>query len=166
MADLPTLRSPTSALDIDAYLERFHWHPEPELIGYRDEATSRAALASLGTRTWHEALEFLYGIATERAMGDASAYPEARRRYYGSDPSGPRDGPGPAPKEPMRADAVIDEFAARLSRGLMNAQHPRQFGYFTPPPLPMSIMGELLAQIANQGGCATSSAMHRGRSGC
>jgi glutamate/tyrosine decarboxylase-like PLP-dependent enzyme len=151
MADLPTLRSPTSALDIDAYLERFHWHPEPELIGYRDEATSRAALASLGTRTWHEALEFLYGIATERAMGDASAYPEARRRYYGSDPSGPRDGPGPAPKEPMRADAVIDEFAARLSRGLMNAQHPRQFGYFTPPPLPMSIMGELLAQIANQG---------------
>jgi glutamate/tyrosine decarboxylase-like PLP-dependent enzyme len=33
----------------------------------------------------------------------------------------------------------------------MNAQHPRQFGYFTPPPLPMSIMGELLAQVANQG---------------
>jgi aromatic-L-amino-acid decarboxylase len=33
----------------------------------------------------------------------------------------------------------------------MNAQHPRQFGYFTPPPLAMSIMGELLAQVANQG---------------
>lgn len=33
----------------------------------------------------------------------------------------------------------------------MNSQHPRQFGYFTPPPLPMSIMGELLAQMANQG---------------
>ena len=33
----------------------------------------------------------------------------------------------------------------------MNAQHPRQFGYFTPPPLPISIMGELLAQMANQG---------------
>jgi aromatic-L-amino-acid/L-tryptophan decarboxylase len=33
----------------------------------------------------------------------------------------------------------------------MNAQHPRQFGYFTPPPLPVSIMGELLAQMANQG---------------
>ena len=33
----------------------------------------------------------------------------------------------------------------------MNTQHPRQFGYFTPPPLPMSIMGELLAQVANQG---------------
>jgi glutamate/tyrosine decarboxylase-like PLP-dependent enzyme len=33
----------------------------------------------------------------------------------------------------------------------MNAQHPRQFGYFTPPPLPISMMGELLAQMANQG---------------
>jgi glutamate/tyrosine decarboxylase-like PLP-dependent enzyme len=46
---------------------------------------------------------------------------------------------------------VIDEYVVRLSRGLMNSQHPRQFGYFTPPPLPMSIMGELLAQVANQG---------------
>ena len=33
----------------------------------------------------------------------------------------------------------------------MSSQHPRQFGYFTPPPLPMSIAGELLAQMANQG---------------
>ena len=151
MTDRSTLQPPTAALDIDTYLERFEWHPEPELIGFRDEETSRAALASLGTRTWHEALEFLYGIASERAMGDASGYTEARRRYYASDPAGARDGPGPAPTEPMRAADVIDEFTGRLSRGLMNAQHPRQFGYFTPPPLPMSIMGELLAQIANQG---------------
>ena len=151
MTDPPALQSPTMPVDIDAYLERFDWHPEPELIGFRDEGGSRAAMASLGQRTWHEALEFLYGIATQRAMGDASAYAEARRRYYASDPAGPRDGPGPAPDGPMRAAEVIDEFAARLSHGLMNAQHPRQFGYFTPPPLPMSIMGELLAQVANQG---------------
>jgi glutamate/tyrosine decarboxylase-like PLP-dependent enzyme len=151
MADRTTLQSPTAPIDIDAYLERFDWHPEPELIGYRDEAASRAALASLGQRTWHEALEFLYGIATQRAMGDPSTYAEARRRYYASDPAGPRDGPGPAPSAPMRAADVVEEFSARLSRGLMNAQHPRQFGYFTPPPLPMSIMGELLAQMTNQG---------------
>jgi glutamate/tyrosine decarboxylase-like PLP-dependent enzyme len=151
MTDRPLLTSPMTAVDIDTYLERFDWHPEPELIGFRDEATSRDALAALGQRTWDEALEFLYGIATERAMGDASAYAEARRRYYASDPEGARDGPGPAPSEPMRATHVIDEFASRLSRGLMNAQHPRQFGYFTPPPLPMSIMGEVLAQVANQG---------------
>ena len=142
---------PTASVDIDAYLARFDWHPEPELIGFRDEATSRDALAALGTGTWHHALAYLYGIAAERAMGDASAYAEARRRYYQSDPTGPRDGPGPAPSEPMRAMEVVEEYAARLSRGLMNSQHPRHFGYFTPPPLPMSIMGELLAQVANQG---------------
>ncbi len=153
MTDRTTTQPPTTLpeLDIDTYLERFDWHPEPELIGYRDAEASRAALASLGLRTWHEALEFLYGIATERAMGDASPYPEARRRYYASDPAGPRDGPGPAPTEPRRAAEVLDEFSDRLAGGLMNAQHPRQFGYFTPPPLPMSIMGELLAQVANQG---------------
>jgi glutamate/tyrosine decarboxylase-like PLP-dependent enzyme len=153
MTDRSTIQPATSVpdLDVDAYLERFDWHPEPELIGYRDEATSRAALASLGLRTWHDALEFLYSIATKRAMGDASPYAEARRRYYGSDPAGSRDGPGPAPTAPKRAADVLTEFNDRLSGGLMNAQHPRQFGYFTPPPLPMSIMGELLAQVANQG---------------
>jgi glutamate/tyrosine decarboxylase-like PLP-dependent enzyme len=155
MTDRTTTQLPTTPpdldLDMDAFLERFDWHPEPELVGYRDAETSRAALASLGLRTWHEALEFLYGIATQRAMGDASPYAEARRRYYASDPAGPRDGPGPAPTEPKRAADVLAEFSERLAGGLMNAQHPRQFGYFTPPPLPMSIMGELLAQIANQG---------------
>ena len=151
MSDQRTTQDPTAPIDIDAYLARFDWHPEPELIGFRDPAASRAALAALGTETWQEALTYLYGIATERAMGDASAYAEARRRYYGSDPAGPRDGPAPAPAEPMRAMEVVAEYSARLSRGLMNSQHPRQFGYFTPPPLPMSIMGELLAQVANQG---------------
>jgi aromatic-L-amino-acid decarboxylase len=151
MTQRSAIQPPTSLPDIDDYLERFDWHPEPELIGYRDEARSRAAIAGLGASTWHHALEFLYGTAVVRAMGDASPYPEARRRYYASDPAGPRDGPGPAPLDPMRASDVLDEFTARLAGGLMNAQHPRQFGYFTPPPLPMSIMGELLAQVANQG---------------
>lgn len=137
---------------------RFAWHPEPELIAYEVADASRAAMTVLGERTWAAALDYLYGIAIERAMGDASPYPEARRRYYASDaaatdaPTGdPADGPGPAPETPMTAEAVIAEFDRRLSGGLMNSQHPRQFGYFTPPPLPMSIMGELLAQVANQG---------------
>ena len=151
MADQTTTRDPTAQIDLDDYLSRFDWHPEPELIGFRDETASRAALASLGTATWHEALTYLYGIARERAMGDASAYADARRRYYSSDPAGPRDGPGRAPSDPMRALDVIGEYSTRLSHSLMNSQHPRQFGYFTPPPLPMSVMGELLAQVANQG---------------
>ncbi len=82
-----------------------------------------------------------------RAMGDPSPYEAARRRYYGPDATGP----GAAPTAPTPAADVIAEFSDRLAGSLMNAQHPRQFGYFTPPPLPMSIMGELLAQVANQG---------------
>jgi aromatic-L-amino-acid decarboxylase len=147
MPDRSTTQHPTAPPDIDAYLARFAWHPEPELIGYRDEAASRDALVRLGETTWSAALEFLYGTAMLRAMGDPSPYDAARRRYYGPDASGP----GPAPTTPTPAADVISEFSDRLAGGLMNAQHPRQFGYFTPPPLPMSIMGELLAQVANQG---------------
>ena len=44
-------------------------------------------------------------------MGDASAYADARRRYYGTDPAGPRDGPGRAPSDPMRPLDVIGEFS-------------------------------------------------------
>ncbi len=139
--------SPTAPPDIDAYLAGFDWHPEPELIGYRDAGASRAAMERLGADTWTAALDYLYGIAVERAMGDPSPYDEARRRYYA--PSA--GGPAPAPRDPVPAADVIAEFQARVAGGLMNSQHPRQFGYFTPPPLPMSIMGELLAQVANQG---------------
>ncbi len=138
---------PTAPLDLDGYLAHFSWHPEPELIGYRDEGASRNALAKLGEETWRAGLDFIFGQAMQRAMGDPSSYSEARRRYYA--PSG--GGPGPAPTDPSTAADVIAEFEARLAGGLMNSQHPRQFGYFTPPPLPMSIMGELLAQVANQG---------------
>jgi glutamate/tyrosine decarboxylase-like PLP-dependent enzyme len=133
--------------DPDAYLDRFAWHPEPELIGFRDEATSRAALRDLGVRTWDQALDFLYGVAVQRAMGDPSPYEAIRASFYA--PSG--GGPAPLPDAPLRSDELLAEWGERLAGGLMNSQHPRQFGYFTPPPLPMSIAGELLAQVANQG---------------
>ena len=126
--------------------ERFAWHPEPELIGYGDAATSRAALERLGADTWAAALDFLYEHAVERAMGDPASYAAIRASFFG--PSG---GPAPAPRTPMPVAAVLDEFRDRLAGGQMNAQHPRQFGYFTPPPLPVSMMGELLAQMTNQG---------------
>jgi glutamate/tyrosine decarboxylase-like PLP-dependent enzyme len=137
---------PTAPPDIDAYLARFDWHPEPELIGYLDEGASREAMRELGEDTWATALDFLYEHATDRAMGNPGTYEQIRRGFYGT-----ADGPGSAPASPTPAAQVLDEFRARLAGGLMNAQHPRQFGYFTPPPLPMSIMGELLAQVANQG---------------
>ncbi len=60
-------------------------------------------------------------------------------------------GRDPRPADPTPSRDILAEFAARLAGGQMASQHPRQFGYFTPPPLAMSMMGELLAQMANQG---------------
>jgi glutamate/tyrosine decarboxylase-like PLP-dependent enzyme len=132
--------------EIEAYLARFAWHPEPELIGYREASASREALERLGAETWAAALDFLYEHAVDRAMGAPSGYDAARRSYYGSAP-----GPAAAPVGPSSSAEVLEEFRARLAGGQLNSQHPRQFGYFTPPPLPMSMMGELLAQMTNQG---------------
>ncbi len=146
MSERSTSQHPTAPLDIDAYLARFAWHPEPELVGYRDEAASRDALERLGNATWAAALDFLYGSAAGRAMGDPAPYHEMRRGHFG-----PTDRPGPAPASPTPAADVLDQFRTRLAGRQMNAQHPRQFGYFTPPPLPISIMGELLVQMTNQG---------------
>ncbi len=145
MTDRST-RHPAAPADLDAYLARFAWHPEPELIGYRDAGASREALERLGADTWAVALDFLYGHASERAMGPPSGYATARRAYFG-----PARGPIAAPAGPSASAAVLEEFRRRLGAGQMSSQHPRQFGYFTPPPLPMSMMGELLAQMANQG---------------
>ena len=41
-------------------LARFRWHPEPELLGIGDEATSRAALERLGAAAWRTSLDYLY----------------------------------------------------------------------------------------------------------
>jgi aromatic-L-amino-acid decarboxylase len=79
-------------------------------------------------------------------MGDPSPYVTIRASFFGE-----RGGPAPAPTEPSPIAGVLAEFRDRLAGGQMNAQHPRQFGYFTPPPLPVSMMGELLAQVTNQG---------------
>jgi glutamate/tyrosine decarboxylase-like PLP-dependent enzyme len=148
MTDRPTAPAthPTAPPDIDAYLARFDWHPEPELIGYRDETASRAALERLGEATWRTALDFLYGRAMVRAMGDPSGYEATRASFFGATGAA-----SAAPTAPVPAATVLAEFAERLAGGQMNSQHPRQFGYFTPPPLPMSMMGELLAQMTNQG---------------
>jgi aromatic-L-amino-acid/L-tryptophan decarboxylase len=161
MADSESSRSPSSRThvhdsrvvaatavraDVEEYLARFSWHPEPALIGYGDGGGSRAALERLGADTWAVALDYLYDHAVERAMGAPSGYDAARDAFFGGDA-----GPGPAPDGPSSSAAVLAEFRSRLAGGQMNSQHPRQFGYFTPPPLPMSMMGELLAQMTNQG---------------
>jgi aromatic-L-amino-acid decarboxylase len=122
------------------------WHPEPELIFYGNEATSRPAMERMAADTWATALDFLYARAAKRAMGDPAPYAMLRASFFGA-----RGGPAPAPTRPAPIAHVLAEFSDRLAGGQMNAQHPRQFGYFTPPPLPVSMMGELLAQMTNQG---------------
>jgi len=134
--------------DVDPleFLARFAWHPEPELIGVRHQGTARPALEQLGRDAWTAALDYLYGEALRRAFGEPAGYAELRRTYFGD--SG---GPGPAPTGPTPSAELLDEFRRRLAPHQLNAWHPRSLSYFTPPPLPISIAGELLAQVTNQG---------------
>jgi aromatic-L-amino-acid/L-tryptophan decarboxylase len=126
--------------------EPFAWHPEPELIDVRDEAASREALRDAAAATWEAALDYLYDHAFIRAMGDPAGYTELRARYFG--PSGR---PASAPAAPTPLPALLDEFRERIAPHTASAWHPRSFGYFTPPPLVASMMGEILAQVTQQG---------------
>jgi aromatic-L-amino-acid decarboxylase len=136
-------REPTDRIDP---LEPFRWHPEPELIGIRDAATSRAALERVGESTWRTSLDWLYDQAMRRAMGEPTGFDELRRLYFGD--SGR---PAAAPRDPTTLQAVLDEFSTRIAPHTLNSYHPRALSYFTPPPLVASIVGEVLAQWTNQG---------------
>ena len=137
MADRPA--------SLAAVSDRFDWSSEPELIDVRDEGRSRAALEALGEQTWREALDWLYGEAMRRPM-HGQAYPESRASFFGA-----ANRPAPAPISPTRWSEVLEEFRERVAPATFNAQHPGSFSYFTPPPLPSSIAGEVLAQWIHQG---------------
>jgi aromatic-L-amino-acid/L-tryptophan decarboxylase len=122
------------------------WHPEPELIAFGDEATARAALERLGEATWRTALDYLYDEGVRRGIAPVT-YPSLREEFFA--PSGGR--PAPAPGAPIPSAAILAEFRERLAPYMLNAYHPGSFAYFTPPPLALSIAGEVLAQWANQG---------------
>ncbi|HEY3264650.1 MAG TPA: hypothetical protein VGK12_05770, partial [Actinomycetota bacterium] len=117
-------------------LDRFAWHPEPELIGFRD-ADARKALEELGSATWDAALDWLYHHAMRRPVSGAG-YRELRRQYFGAS-----EEPSTAPAEGAPSAAVLAEFRERIAPGLFASQHPGSYSYFTPPPLPMSIAGEV-----------------------
>jgi aromatic-L-amino-acid decarboxylase len=124
--------------------DMFGWHPEPDLLD-PSTTSSRAALSELGRATWDLALEYLFEEALRRPVGPDS-YPELRRRLFG--PSGR---PSPAPPEPSSSADVLAEVRRRVLPYLYNTQNPGSFHYFTPPPLPMSIAGEVLCQWFHQG---------------
>jgi aromatic-L-amino-acid decarboxylase len=122
----------------------FDWHPEPDLVGVHDPA-SRPALERLGRAAWATALDYHFGEALRRPVGH-DTYPELRRRLFGESAM-----PSPAPEHPTPSADVLEEFTKRLAPLQYNASHPRSFSYFTPPAVPLSIVGELLAQWINQG---------------
>ncbi len=128
------------------FQDRFGWHPEPELLGIRDAGTSREALTAVGAATWQAALDYLYDHAFVRGMGDNTTYEDLRARYYA-----PTDGPGPAPTDPTPLADLLADFSRRIAPYSLSAYHPRSFGYFTPPPLVASIVGEVLSQFLQQG---------------
>ncbi len=128
------------------FIDRFAWHPEPELLGIRDPEVAREALRAAGAATWEAGLDYLYDHALDRAVGEATGFGELRRSYFG--PSGE---PGPAPAGPTPLPALLAEFRERIAPHTASAFHPRSFGYFTPPPLVASIVGEVLSQFAQQG---------------
>jgi len=124
----------------------FSWHPEPELIDVRDPAVSRVALERLGHDAWGVALDYLYDEAFRRAMGEPTTAVPLRVRFFGE-----RGGPEPAPADPTASAVLLAEFRDRVAPHQLNAWHPRTLSYFTPPPLLLSIVGELLAQFTQQG---------------
>ena len=137
--------------------ERFAWHPEPALLGIDDAAASRPALEQLGRNAWSTALDYLFDEALRRAMGEPTGYTDLRRTFFGGsaadDAPAAADAPGPAPapRQPTTSTDLLDEFRTRLAPHQLNGWHPRSLSYFTPPPLALSIVGELLAQFTNQG---------------
>jgi aromatic-L-amino-acid decarboxylase len=123
----------------------FAWHPEPELIGFRDPARARDALEAFGKAIWDASLDYLYDEAAKRPVV-ADSYPDMRRRFFG-----PSNEPAPPPARPATSDEVLAEFRERVAPFVFNSQHPGAFSYFTAPPLPVSIAGEVLGQWLHQG---------------
>jgi glutamate/tyrosine decarboxylase-like PLP-dependent enzyme len=121
----------------------FDWHPEPSLIDFHDPS-SRAALEGLGEATWRTAMDHLYGEALVRPVGPDS-YPALRERVFG-----PACKPGPAPDRPATSAEVLQEIEDRLLPYTYNAHHLRSFSYFTGPPLPVAVAGDVIASWLQQ----------------
>jgi aromatic-L-amino-acid/L-tryptophan decarboxylase len=123
----------------------FSWHPEAELIGYRDPVRGRAALESFGKAVWGACLDYLYEEAFRRPVAPDS-YPEMRQRYFG-----PTGRASETPKTPSTSTEILRDVRQRIAPFVFNAQHPGAYSYFSAPPLPLSIGGEVLTQWFHQG---------------
>jgi glutamate/tyrosine decarboxylase-like PLP-dependent enzyme len=118
--------------------------PDPELLDLRNPA-ARPALERFADALNEAAFDWLFDRALDRPIHPDS-YPDSRRRFFG--PSGE---PTRAPARGVSAADVVGAFRERVAPMTFNAQHPAAFSYFTPPPLAMSVGGEILAQWLQQG---------------
>jgi aromatic-L-amino-acid decarboxylase len=118
--------------------------PDPELLDLRRPG-ARAALEAFSDDLATEAFDWLFERAMDRPIHPES-YPESRRRFFGS-----TGAPSSAPRTGVPATRVLRIFRDRVAPMTFNAQHPAAFSYFTPPPLAMSVGGEVLSQWLQQG---------------
>src|SRR6202020_384480 len=58
--------------------------------------------------------------------------------------------PAPAPTEPSTSDEVLLDIKDRFLPYTYNAHHLRSFSYFTAPPLPVAVAGDVLASWLQQ----------------
>jgi glutamate/tyrosine decarboxylase-like PLP-dependent enzyme len=118
--------------------------PDPLLLDMHGLG-AHEALERFGADVWGEALDWLRREAATRPMRP-DPYPASRRRFFGAS-----ELPASAPQMGSPAVEVLREFRERVAPATFNAQFPGSFSYFTPPPLAMSIGGEVLAQWLQQG---------------
>jgi glutamate/tyrosine decarboxylase-like PLP-dependent enzyme len=118
--------------------------PDPDLLDPR-RPDGRAALERFAGAVDREAFDWLFDRALRRPI-QAEGYRESRDRFFG-----PGGRPAPAPPRGVAADAVLAAFRDRIAPLTFNAHHPGAFSYFTPPPLAMSVGGDVLAGWLQQG---------------
>ena len=118
--------------------------PDPELLDLTAPG-AREALERFVDAVTAEAFDWLFDRAMDRPIHPES-YPDSRRRFFGPDGS-----PSGMPVRGVPADQVLRTFRERVAPMTFNAQHPGAFSYFTPPPLAMSVGGEVLSQWLQQG---------------
>ena len=118
--------------------------PNPELLDLRRPG-ARRALEAFNDAIAEEAFDWLFGRAMARPIHPES-YPDSRRRFFG-----PVGAPADAPFAGSPASDVLRAFRERVAPMTFNAQYPAAFSYFTPPPLAMSVGGEVLSQWLQQG---------------
>jgi glutamate/tyrosine decarboxylase-like PLP-dependent enzyme len=118
--------------------------PDAELLDPRRPG-AREAYTRFADAVNREAFDWLFERAIRRPI-QADGYPESRARFFG--PSG---APAAAPVRGVPAADVFRAFRERVAPMTFNAQYPGSFSYFTPPPLAMSVGGEVLSQWLQQG---------------